>query len=172
MAQKKRLRRRLERQARRSGLQVDHDSFADQRNQYNFKLFQAKTSFYRSKIVDAPPADKWKFCNKLFGKSKSSALPSHVSELSLSNSFNDFFTEKITKIRNDLQSNPLPYPPHLSDALPEFSGELLSDFQPVNDKEVEKVLLSSLMHLVHWILYQPGCSNNVWWHSFPSSLSL
>ena len=32
LAQEKRLRRRLERQARRSGLQVDHDSFADQKN--------------------------------------------------------------------------------------------------------------------------------------------
>jgi hypothetical protein len=126
---------RFERQALRSGLQVDHDSlFADQRNLYNFLLSQAKTSFYRSKIVNAPPAEKWKFCNKLFGRSNSSALPSHVSELSLSNNFNDFFSEKTSKIHNDLQSNPLPYPPYLSDDLPEFSGELLSDFQPVNEE--------------------------------------
>lgn len=26
------------------------------------------------------------------------------------------------------------------------------------------------MHPVHWILYQPECSNNAWWCSFPSTL--
>jgi hypothetical protein len=92
-----------------------------------FLLSQAKTSFYRSKIVDTLP--------QICGDSAISSLgnrillPFHLmSESSLSNNFNDFFSEKISMICNDLQSNPLPYPPHLSDALPEFSGDLLSNF--------------------------------------------
>ena len=61
----------------------------------------------------------------------------------MANDFNLFFTEKVSQIRVDLEQNPLPYPPHAAEARSEFSGTPLSNFRPVSEEEVKKVLSAS-----------------------------
>ena len=116
-----------------------------QKNKVNFLVDEAKTKYYRSKIVDAPSSkDRWKFCKKLLGKNEPASLPEEPSsEPALANTFNTFFLDKIHTIRNGLASAPLPYPPHLDSARPTFSGVPLSEFDQVSDADVEKVLKES-----------------------------
>ena len=125
-------------------MEVDRAAYAAQRNKYNHLSDKARSNHYREKIVNAPSSkDKWAFCNKMFGKDTSSPLPAHDSEETLANDFNLFFTEKVSKIRVDLEQNPLPYPPHAAEARSEFSGTPLSNFRPVSEEEVQKVLSAS-----------------------------
>ena len=96
LGDEKRKRRRLERRARRSKLQVDWDLFCQQRDHFNSLCEQAQTSYYRSTISEASSAkDKWRCFNNLLGKSNSSPLPAHTSQDVLANDFNNsFFTKK------------------------------------------------------------------------------
>ena len=81
LGEEKRKRRRLERTARRTKLQVHREAFEHQRNHYNHLRDQAVTDYYRSKISEAPTArDRWSTCNSLLGKRKSNSLPEHTSE--------------------------------------------------------------------------------------------
>ena len=57
--------------------------------------------------------------------------------------FNEFFVKKIETIRNDLKANPMPCPPHILNARSTFSGEPLSEFRPVTEDEVRKVIGNS-----------------------------
>ena len=63
-------------------------------------------------------------------------LPQHTDILSLCNSFNDFFVQKITQIRDKLDNTFTQYNPssHL------YSGEKLLNFAPASTKEVSKLI--------------------------------
>ena len=129
---------------RSTKLQVDRDAYIAKRNHYNLLNDNTRTAHYRETIVDAPSSkDKWKACNKLFGKSEASSLPAHESEVTLANDFNTFFTEKIVKIREELEQSSVDCPPHVENARPIFNGKVWSEFRPVTEAEVEKVIKSS-----------------------------
>ena len=54
-----------------------------------------------------------------------------------------FFVDKITKIREGLEQNPVDCPPEVENARPIFDGEVWSEFQPVSEEQVSKVITSS-----------------------------
>ena len=140
----KQKRRKLERQARRTKLRVHWELHDQQRDHYNLLLERAQTKFYQETIRDAPSSkDQWRTLNRLLGKSGATPLPTHDSPQKLCNDFNGFFVEKIEKIRDGLEKNPLDYPNHLRDSRPQFTGNPLSEFQPVSEDDVAKVIGSS-----------------------------
>ena len=74
--------------------------------------------------------------------SKTIQLPTHDNPQSLANDFNEFFVNKISTIRTNLEQNPIPLP----DTLPppsQFNGTPLSEFPPVNEEMVDKLLSGS-----------------------------
>ena len=136
LGDEKRKRRMLERQARRTGLQVHWDLFREQRDKCNNLGIAAQTNYYRNSISEATNSkDKWKIFNNLLGISSVSPLPAHDSKDTLCNEFNNFFINKIKTLRDGLTSNPVEYPDYLKNARPAFTGTPFSQFQPVSEEE-------------------------------------
>ena len=98
-------RRRLERRWRRSKLEVDRQLFVEARNNVSRLLLDAKTSFYSARIHELNGNQKALFreMNHLLHKSTETPLPPHDSPEVLANQFAEYFSEKIEKIRLELQ---------------------------------------------------------------------
>ena len=98
-------RRRLERRWRRSKLEVDRQLFVEARNNVSRLLLDAKTSFYSARIHELNGNQKALFreMNHLLHKSTETPLPPHDSPEVLANQFAVYFSEKIEKIRLELQ---------------------------------------------------------------------
>ena len=98
-------RRRLERRWRRSKLEVDRHLFVEARNNVSRLLLDAKTSFYSARIHELNGNQKALFreMNHLLHKSTETPLPPHDSPEVLANQFAEYFSEKIEKIRLELQ---------------------------------------------------------------------
>lgn len=143
LGDEKRKRRRLERKKQSSGLLIDHEAYIEQRNKYNIMCDQVRIYYHRSKIFVSDSKEKWAFCNKLFGNSQVSVLPSGKTDTKNANDFNSFFFQKIETIRDNLKSNPLPCPLHIANARSIFQGEPMSEFRPVPEDEVRKVVSDS-----------------------------
>ena len=98
-------RRRLERHWRRSKQKVDRQLFVQARNNASRLLMDAKTSFYSARIHELSGNQKALFSemNHLLHKPTETPLPPHDSPEALANQFAEYFSEKIEKIRRELQ---------------------------------------------------------------------
>ena len=144
LKEEKRKRQRLERQAKRTKLQVHWDLHNEQRDKYNLMLESAQSLHYRQSITEAASSrDKWRTFNKLLGNSSSSPLPAHSSKQELSDQFNSFFTDKIKTIRVGLAENPVEYPDHLHSTRAPFTGTPMEEFKSVSEDEVGKIIGAS-----------------------------
>ena len=105
--QAKRERRRLERAFRHSNLEIDKEMFLNQQKLVNDLCSKYKQSYYNNKITEAENDSKqlFKISKQLLCKSKESTLPSHPSSKDLANKFSSYFSDKIGKIRTDLDNN-------------------------------------------------------------------
>ncbi len=154
--QAKRLRRRLERKWRKSGSLHDHSAYLNQVHHVNDLILQAKTDFFKSKIVSASSKDLFHTVKGLLNRSGNS-LPVHDSASDLATKFAMFFKSKVDKISADFDTC------YVIDTVPHDSGEttgILQCFKPVSVEEVEQVMskLSNktcdLDPLPTWILKQ------------------
>ena len=82
-------------------------------------------------------------CNKLLNRGKKSILPSHDCGKELADKFVNYFNEKISLIRENLEKSPIDTPEHLSDISPEFHGTPLDTFQTVSQDDVRKIIHAS-----------------------------
>ena len=103
--EEKQKRRALERRLRRTGLTVDRERFVDQCQVVNEFILQAKTAYY-SRIIDEnqyDPKRLFSIFDKLLHRKSEPKLPDSMDDQSLANTFRDYFIEKITTIREELQ---------------------------------------------------------------------
>ena len=103
--EEKQKRRALERRWRRTGLMVDRERFVDQCQVVNEFILQAKTAYY-SRIIDEnqyDPKRLFSIFDKLLHRKSEPKLPDSMDDQSLANTFRDYFIEKITTIREELQ---------------------------------------------------------------------
>ena len=98
-------RRRLECRWRRSKLEVDLQLFVEAQNNVSHLLMDAKTSFYSARIHELSGNQKALFSemNHLLHKPTETPLPPHDLPEVLANQFAEYFSEKIEKIRHELQ---------------------------------------------------------------------
>jgi len=98
------VRRRLERRWRHTKLTVDREIFVAQKFLVNNMLATAKAKYYISLVENNSnnPRQLWSTINSLSGNVKSRVLPDHENLSSLVNSFNVFFTDKVTQIRANI----------------------------------------------------------------------
>ena len=143
LAKEKQRRRHLEQIFLKTKLVVDRERFNEQRNLYNSKLTSTKQSYYKAKIIEANNSkDRFNICNKLLNRSKKVVLPSHTCAKELADRFVNYFTDKISKIRADLEecsSDLTEANPDLSD----FTGTPLSEFKAVSCDDVRKIISKS-----------------------------
>ena len=104
--EEKQIRRRLEKKAKRTKLEVDKQAFKDQKNKVN-KLLDAKKQENLSKLIDSNKdnaRDLFRVINSTLHRKQESPLPPHSSEEDLANEFGEFFNGKISKIRDNLDN--------------------------------------------------------------------
>ena len=143
IAQEKRKRRKLERKWRKSRLQVDRDIFKSQRLHVTSLITKAKQVHYSEKIQNATNhKELYGVCNELLNKKKLSILPEYDSAKELADRFINYFTDKITVIRENLikgSGDNCASPQQL----PVFHGNPLDQLRPATHEEVRKIISTS-----------------------------
>ena len=136
----KQLRRKLERQWLSSGLTIHLEMFKHQRNHVTKLIQESKTEYFSAKINDAhDQKELFNLTNKLMHKVKCTKLPTHTSDEELANRFADFFTDKISRIRTDIEQSRVP---HVPDYMP-ICNVVLSDIPLATTKSVTSLIQKS-----------------------------
>ena len=97
-------RRQLERRWRSTKLEVHHQLYRDYCVVINRLLCSTKIAYYETHIAQCPHNSKAMFrtVNMLMGNKGGCPLPSHTSDLQLASDFSNFFTSKVSTIRESL----------------------------------------------------------------------
>ena len=143
IATEKRKRRSLERRWRSSRLSSDYENYVTQCNVVNNMLRAAKVSYYGS-IIEGFKHDQrvlFQTVEKLLHTKPKPQYPTSCSDADLANKFADFFTEKIVRIQNSLDS-PTSTPGQLLDVSPPPDC-VLSCFEIVTEDHVASLITSS-----------------------------
>ena len=146
--QAKVIKRRLERKWKKSQLPADYQKFRDQCQSINLSITKCKTEFLSQKLVSCEVDARKLFdtCKSLLGSTKKLSIPDCVNNQTLANKFNDFFLDKIVKIREGISSS-LSWESlqTLKEKLfPGASVNKLQHFTPANEEEqIKKTLKKS-----------------------------
>jgi hypothetical protein len=129
-------RRRCERAWRKSGLAVHHQLYIEQKERVSGLISRSTASYYKS-LIEEHKGDTnklFKVVNKLLGNKSELVLPSGSNQ-NIADMFSDYFVNKITSIKESIESDQLTMdiPP------PQVLAEL-STLQPVTEKSVEKII--------------------------------
>ena len=118
----------------------DRIAFVTIREKTHILSIQKQTKFYNDTINNAENSQKALFsiCKNLLDVSKSKVLPSHSSPIVLANKFNNYFIEKIEKIRHCFIKVPRP----LCYGLDTYRGPVMTEFGFVSPECLKKIVLS------------------------------
>ncbi len=136
-------RRKLERQWRHTGLQIDRDRYREFLNKYNAKLNEFRNKQYADIIEKnkEDPKTLFRVINKSLHRKQASPMPPGLTNEQLAHKFSDFFTEKIDKIRASIDAQ---QSGEIGTSLPEEykpSVQSFSEFRLLTEKEVEKLIV-------------------------------
>ena len=132
--QEKRKRRRLETRWRRTELAVDKQAFTEQRNLVNLQIEKARSAYYEARVTECGNDQK-----KLFGLVESLLkAPSVNGSDHSSDEFNSFFTQKVLRIHDSLDSTE-----HSHNQDPVTAVNRFDNFSPVTLEEIIIVVKKS-----------------------------
>ena len=139
----KKWRRKCERLYRRTGLTVHKDLYREARLKLNSLIASSKLSYYDEKILQGCPDQKslFTFLDKVCHR-KQVVLPDQQ-PAELVASFNDYFVQKITRIRKDLDEQALHLPPDPPELDTDEAPSSFATFSPVSILDVEKIVSSA-----------------------------
>ena len=123
-----------------SGVEVHKRIFKAQRIQFNHMMQSANASFHCGRIQSCSnQRELFTIVDDLIGDKKSSAamLSSHDSETKLTQSFSEFFVDKISKIREGFDTAPISEERTLPD-----SADGFSNFSLANEESLTKIITS------------------------------
>ena len=133
----KRQLRRTERQWRATKLTVHRQIFKQHREMLKDTQKSAKRAFFCGRLEDFKDSKTlFRVADELFGKKgESKVLPLTIPRDKLPERFSNFFSEKISTIRDKLDA-------HAQTSLPDtpFAGDTLSNFEPVSEQEIKDIL--------------------------------
>ena len=126
----------------------DREKFEKSRGEVNNMSIEKRKLFHSKRISEASSSirELHKICDSLLDVKKSTSLPDCEDSSILANKFNQYFVQKITNIRNNMQSvdvdtvniNKLSY----GIGEPTCAQSTLSMFDPISDDELKKLILS------------------------------
>jgi exonuclease III len=132
--------RKAEKKWRRTKQTIDYHAYKEAKNSYNKLLNDMRTKEIAKRIKDNNKNSKnmFKALNSILHRKQELPLPPHGDEKTLANSFCKFFEEKVSKIRQRVDSNnsiddhsePLTY-----------IGKPLTGFKLLSETEVKQILL-------------------------------
>ena len=139
----KRVKRRLERRWRNTGLEVDKIAFKHQKKLLD-KLLRDVHTDYLSKVISenaSDPKTLFKCIDSLVGSKKKNPLPEPTPEIKLAESFSDFFLKKITDIHKNIANRPNVAQPLI---IEERRYNIpLTDFKEISEQEVRNIIQKS-----------------------------
>ena len=135
-------RRRLEREWKKSRLPSSKKLYVEQRD-LCVKMSQEKRAKYYHQLILNSKGDQralFNIVNNILDKNKSSGvLPHHDSPIELANNFNNFYLNKVQKLRDDIPSSSH----NTNHADPTFNGTRLESFRPTTVPELRMILKKS-----------------------------
>ena len=140
----KRVKRRSERAWKKSGLEVHRQIFQKDCKNHRKLLNKAKTDFYRDEIASC---DSRQLFRKVANMSRGSSHPTRPAGddmNEIANSFANFFSSKISNIRNDLDNAPST---DLSVDISDSCDSTFSIFAPATEDEVRKIIMDAPVKL-------------------------
>lgn len=142
------LRRKMFKKWKRSKSDIDRENFETKRREVHELSLNKRREYYTKCISESNNSQKelFKFCNSLLDANHSNQLPDCQDFDLLANEFNDYFVQKITKLRSNMCSvnvqnvniNKLSY----GVDGPACAQSALSSFSPVTADKLKKVILS------------------------------
>ena len=140
IAKAKRLRRKLERQWRRTKLTVHQQMFKEQRQQVSSLNRKTHAIYYNNKVTECAGDQEALFSivDKLLHRTDIGALPSGDSNAQIASRMSDFFSEKIDNIWNSLPTDHA----EVYDIEP-LTSPLLSAFRPADQEEICDIIKKS-----------------------------
>ena len=137
IAKEKRLRRKLERQWRRTKLTVHQQMFKEQWQQASSLIRKSRATYYNNKVTECAGDQKSLFSivDTLLHRKDIGALPSGDSNAQIASRMSDFFSEKIDKIWNSLPTDQA----EVYD-MESLTSPLLSAFRPVDQGEIRDII--------------------------------
>ena len=133
----RRKRRKLEKKWRSSKSEEDRLEYVNQR-QICAEMSRKKQNQHYSKVVEEAGNDQktlFQVANTLLDKGGIRKLPEHTDALQLANEFNDFYLNKIKKIRESI-----PITENPTEVEDNFSGQELSVFEPTTEDELKDII--------------------------------
>ena len=138
----KKKRRYFEKRYRTTYSPEDYAQYEAQCHVVNNLLETSKQNFYREKINEHSGNQKelFKVLNKLLNRKCEPQYPAHDSTEELANRFVEYFTSKITNIRNDIEQFQKQSLQTTDDI---ETDAVFKEFEPVGEHEVEKLVFQS-----------------------------
>ena len=136
----KRRRRVLEKAWRRSRSALDRSRLTKQAHLCNKLISKAKNNYYSSMVSEnlKNPKKIWSAINRILHRFSKSPLPDHSSLTELSNTFGQFFKDKIDVVRTSFN------PSDAADSIfPQIKPPILNSFTDATEDEVTKIIDSS-----------------------------
>ena len=136
----KQTRRQAERKWRKSKLTVNEQIFKDCQKEVSRLCQEGKTRHLTTEVLnnENDPKALFGITNKMLGKVKEKALPSHGDEEELANQFATFFNAKIAKIREDFSNIK-----HNTNEISQIAiDHKFSKFNPISVSDLEKLILT------------------------------
>ena len=134
----RRVRRRCERRFRKTMSEEDKNDYFVAQKAVSTAINNAKADYYKDKLSDCDSKDMYKIVNELLCKNTRS-LPNCNSSSDLANQFCSFFTDKIERIREEIDSAvptvALPYDTSIHTAC------TMSSFQEISQEDLKKVIM-------------------------------
>lgn len=137
----KRKQRRLERKWRKNKLQVHRDAYMVQHEKVVKLIGQSKEKYFKNTLRDCNSKDTFKVLGRLLNNN-CRILPTFDTPNILCNKFAQFFTDKVKKIREEIDNNIVNSVSNDNnwDNVPIHSE--LSTFKELNDKEISDIITS------------------------------
>ena len=135
------LRRRYERLWKKNRIDVNRDNYVKQKN-HCIELAVTKQKIHYTKLIEENgkcQKSLFKMANELLDKNSKKVLPSHEDSKQLANDFNQFYVDKVLKIRNSIP----PVKSTLADYARPFKGEMLTELRPTTVDELRDIIKKS-----------------------------
>ena len=132
------IRRKLERMWRKNRTEENMINYINQKQVCTQMALTKQTHHYSKIIEDSSNTQKslFKVANELLDKNQKKVLPAHDDPRKLANEFNNYFVDKVKKIRNsipEIVNSPAFY--HRP-----FKGKKLINFRPTTEDELKEII--------------------------------
>ena len=139
-------RRRAERKWKKSQLTIDKQIYIHNVQIVKDLIINNRKTYYCDKIKHCKNSKAlFDIANEMKGISKTSLLPFKIPDCELPDKFGQFFLDKITKIRSDLDKSAIisQSRTNAENCYIPYQGSTIKDFKPVTEDEVRKIIKSS-----------------------------